>query len=219
MTDIITDDITAWNLLPKSRWMLNKLYVHQKMGADCGPIGIEPTKFPVWVKPVINVHGLGIKSRLVYDSNDLEYEPGMMWMPYYSGVHMSYDILYNFNEIIEVYAAEGVGGPYFNKWVVTKIEPTNKLRYLINRLSVCGELPERFNIETIGDKLIECHPRWSEEFCLFYDENAFRPFTQHVMWDKDVNAEVPETWIDCRNDPCNQWTGELKRIAYKYEEN
>lgn len=78
---IISDDITAWHEFPRSRWMLNKLYVQQKLRNECGPLGVNPPSYPVWVKPVINLHGLGIGSRKVESSHSMKYEPGMMWMP------------------------------------------------------------------------------------------------------------------------------------------
>jgi len=214
MDTIIRDDITAWNKLPRSRWMLNKLYVQQRLGNVCGPVGIEPPEYPVWVKPVINVHGLGIGSKKVMSKDDMKYEPGMMWMPFYTGEHISYDIKYEHNEIVEVYAARGLNGPNFTEWQVEKIEPDNRLKFLVYKLSVCGELPIYFNIETIGGNLIECHPRWADEFVDYYDKC---PFEQHVIWNSDINTETPEGWIDCRKDPCNQWTGEMKRIAYTYK--
>jgi hypothetical protein len=194
--------------------MLDKLYVQQRLGYDCGPVGVEPPSYPVWVKPVINVHGLGIGSKKVESRHLMNYEPGMMWMPFYEGEHISYDIKWEAGGIFEVYAAKGLNGPNFNEWQVEKIEPDNKLKFLVYRLSVAGELPAHFNIETIGGNLIECHPRWAAEFVDYYDRC---PFTQHVMWSKDINETTPEYWIDCRDDPCNQWTGEMKRIAYTYK--
>jgi hypothetical protein len=211
---MITDDVTAWEQLPRSRWMLNKLYVQQRIGNLCGPVGVEPTAYPVWVKPTINVHGLGIGSKKVNSSIEMNYEPGMMWMPFYVGEHISYDIKYEHDEIVEVYAAKGLNGPNFNEWIIEKIEPDNKLKYLVYKLSVCGKLPSHFNIETIGGNLIECHPRWADEFVDYYDKC---PFRQLVLWSKDINETTPDGWIDCREDPCNQWTGEMKRIAYIYK--
>lgn len=211
---IISDDITAWHEFPRSRWMLNKLYVQQKLRNECGPLGVNPPSYPVWVKPVINLHGLGIGSRKVESSHSMKYEPGMMWMPFYEGEHISYDIKWESGAVFDVYAAKGLNGPNFTEWQVEKIEPDNKLKFLVYRLSVAGELPPHFNIETIGGNLIECHPRWAAEFIDYYDRC---PFTQHVMWSKDINEPTPESWIDCRDDPCNQWTGEMKRIAYTYQ--
>ena len=211
---IILDDITAWDEFPRSRWMLNKLYVQQKLRNECGPLGVNPPSYPVWVKPVINVHGLGIGSKKVDSRHLMHYEPGMMWMPFYEGEHISYDIKWEPGSDIEVYAAKGLNGPYFTEWQVEKIEPDNKLKFLVYKLTVAGELPTYFNIETIGDNLIECHPRWSAEFVDYYDRC---PFTQKVLWSENIREPTPESWIDCRNDPCNQWTGEMKRIAYTYQ--
>lgn len=211
---IILDDITAWDKFPNSRWMLDKLYVQQKMGYDCGPLGVEPSKYPVWVKPVINLYGMGIKSRLMHNKESMYYEPGMMWTQYYTGDHMSYDITYENNGISSVYAAKGLNGPNFTEWQVDKIKPNDTLKYLVYRLSIAGQLPQHFNIETIGGKLIECHPRWSEEFIHYYNEC---PFTQKVLWSENIEEELPMSWVDCRDDSANQIIGKLKRIGYTYK--
>ena len=211
---IILDDITAWNKFPRSRWMLNKLYVQQRLGYDCGPVGVEPQSYPVWVKPVINVHGLGIGSKKVESRHLMEYVPGMMWTPFYQGEHISYDIKYDVGNVFEVYAAKGLNGPNFTEWQVERIEPDNKLKFLVYKLANAGELPTYFNIETIGGNLIECHPRWSAEFIEYYDKC---PFTQKVLWSENIEELTPKSWIDCKNDPCNQWTGDIKRIAYTYQ--
>ena len=212
MRSVITDDVTAWEKLPRSRWMLNKLYVQQRIGNLCGPVGVEPPTYPVWVKPTINVHGLGIGSKKVNSSIEMNYEPGMIWMPFYIGEHISYDIKYEHDEIVEVYAARGLNGPYFNEWIIEKIEPDNKLKYLVHKLSVCGELPSHFNIETIDGNLIECHPRWGGAMSNYYDKC---PFSMMILWTEDYDQELPEGWIDYRYDESNQLTDKLKRIAYK----
>lgn len=212
MNTIIKDDITAWDKLPRSRWMLDKLYVQQRMGNLCGPLGVDPPTYPICVKPVINVHGLGIGAKKIEKPDAIEYIPGMMWMPFYSGVHMSYDIKYEDDEIVEVYAAKGLNGPYFTEWQVEKIEPDNRLKFLVYKLSICGELPTYFNIETIDGNLIECHPRWGGALSDYYDQC---PFSMMILWTKDYNQEIPEGWIDYRYDDSNQLTDFYKRIAYK----
>lgn len=214
MRSIITDDITAWDLFPRSRWMLNKLYVQEALNNPCGPLGIDPPQYPVWVKPVINLYGLGIGAKKVDSSDMMDYAPGMMWMPYYTGDHISYDIKYEHDEIVEVYSAQGFNGPHFTEWNVSKIEPDHKLKFLVYKLSCIGELPKYFNIETIDNNLIECHPRWSEDFVPYYDKC---PFTQQILWSEDLHHTIPQNWIDCRDDSSNIVIGDLKRIAYTYK--
>ena len=214
MRSIVTDDQTAWDIFPRSRWMLNKLYVQEGLNNPCGPLGVEPSQYPVWIKPVINLYGLGIGSKKVESRYMMEYAPGMMWTPFYTGDHISYDIKYENDEIVEVYSAKGLNGPYFTEWHVSKIEPDPKLKFLVYKLSMIGKLPTYFNIETIDDKLIECHPRWSEEFIEYYDKC---PFKQLILWSKDISEPKPDHWIDCRDDSCNDLMKDYKRIAFTYE--
>jgi hypothetical protein len=209
---IVLDDITAWHEFPRSRWMLNKLYVQQRFGVDCGPVGVNPSSYPVWVKPVINVQGLGIGSKKIESRHMMHYEPGMMWMPFYEGEHMSYDIKWEASEPMQVYAAKGLNGPYFTEWQVDRIEPDYKLQSIVYKLAAIGEMPTHFNIETIGGNLIECHPRWGGVMSTYYDKC---PYSMMIYWTKDYDQELPEGWIDYRYDESNKLTDEFKRIGYK----
>jgi hypothetical protein len=208
---VITDDVTAWHEFPESRWMFDKLYVQQELGAKCGPVGIDPTEFPVYVKPIMNLYGMGINSYKAYSLHEVEYVPGMMWMESYVGTHKSHDIRVVDRKCEEVYTAIGENPPNFLCWRVDAGDK-NEGQYFVNKLVPLGKLPEYINVETINNEIIEVHPRWSAEFYEYYDQ---LPFRQEVLWSYDFETEVPKGWIDCRVDSCNLMK-KLKRIAYRY---
>src|SRR5260370_6118325 len=63
-------------------------------GLDAGPHGVPPPRFPVFSKPIINLKGMGVASRVL--SSQAEYEasltPGHMWMTLLDGRHVSSDV-------------------------------------------------------------------------------------------------------------------------------
>lgn len=209
---MITDDVTAWKELPEFRWMLDKLYVQSKLGAYCGPVGIPPEKFPVYVKPIINLFGMGINSYKAHSLYDIEYTPGMMWMESYVGTHMSHDMRVVDGKCIEIYTAIGENPPNFVRWKVDKGDVLVGQNIIDQLLTIGRNLPEYLNVETINNSIIEVHPRWSAEFHEHYDSV---PFNQDIFWSFDFETEAPKGWIDCRVDECNLMK-KLKRIAYRY---
>jgi hypothetical protein len=213
MLQICTNDIDAWEQFPKSRWMFNKLQVLQGLGHECAPLGICPQSFPVRVKPISNLLGMGIGSYLAQTQDDVNYQPGMFWMRNYTGIHRSYDINIKTGQ---VYVAIGSDGPYFTKWIVRNatVEETEVANYYTMCLKQQGPLPDHINIETIGWwGFIECHPRWSAEWTPHYNSV---PFVQHVCWDRYIETGPPADWVDCRCDESNMYSRK-KRIGYKIE--
>src|SRR5262249_62301302 len=79
--NIPTEDSDAWLWYPDHRWVYDKIAVALSQGLDAGPPGVPPPHFPVFSKPIINLKGLGITSRVL--SSQAEYEtnltPGRTW--------------------------------------------------------------------------------------------------------------------------------------------
>ena len=62
---IPTEDSDAYRLFPRHRWIYNKLLVAESQGLDAGPHGLPPERFPVFSKPIYNLRGMGIESRVL----------------------------------------------------------------------------------------------------------------------------------------------------------
>lgn len=215
-SDVIVDDIIAWETYPQHRWMLNKLFVLDSLGIQCGPVGVVPPKFPVIVKPIINPQGMGAGSYKAHNEEQMDRSNGMMWMPYYTGEHKSWDICIENNKVIDLYTAIGYNPPYFTQWFINSGNGLDfdLAQQHVDRLSEIGPLPKYFNIETVGNNIIECHPRWAEEWIEHYDRV---PFTQHILWNSDIRTPPPGGWIDCRIDSSNFHLNKYKRIAYSIQ--
>ena len=88
--DIPTDDPDSWRWYPAYRWVYDKMAVALSQGLDAGPHGVPPPRFPVFSKPITNLKGMGVGSRLLdtaaeYAANAA---PGHMWMTLLHGRHV-----------------------------------------------------------------------------------------------------------------------------------
>jgi hypothetical protein len=147
----------------------NKLAVALSQNLDAGPHGTQPPRFPVFSKPIINLKGMGVGSRVLQSQADydLHYAPGHFWMPLLEGRHVSSDIAVVdgaprwWRHVTGKPAGEGT----FDYWLV-HAEPDPGLE------GYCSEwigkhLPGytgMLNLETIGQKIIEAHLRFADQW-------------------------------------------------------
>jgi hypothetical protein len=92
--DITTEDSNAWQWYPAHRWVYDKLAVAQSQGLEAGPHGTKPPCFPVFSKPIVNLKGMGIGSRVLRSQADYDAHaaPGHFWMRLLEGRHVSSDL-------------------------------------------------------------------------------------------------------------------------------
>jgi hypothetical protein len=166
---IPVDDATAWQLYPEHRWVYNKLLICESQGIPHGPHGTEPKRFPVFSKPVFNMKGMGIGSRIIGSAKEYEasIEAGHMWMPLFRGPHVSTDIAVADGRPRWCRHATGKPGPRgtFDYWTVHAARRPALERYLnawiaANLQGYSGIV----NFETIGGRIIECHLRMAEQW-------------------------------------------------------
>ena len=167
--NIPTEDCDAWLWYPAQRWVYDKLAVALSQNLEAGPHGIEPPHFPVFSKPITNLKGMGVGSRVLQSRVDYErhYAPGHFWMTYLEGRHVSSDIAVVdgvprwWRHVTGKPAGEGT----FDYWLV-HAEPDAGLE------AYCGAWIEKhlsgytgmLNLETIGQKIIEAHLRFADQW-------------------------------------------------------
>ena len=189
-----TEDGDAWAWYPDYKWVYNKLAVAESQGFVCGPHGLMPPQFPVFSKPVFNMRGMGIGSRVLrtpgeYRANQ---RPGHIWMPLLEGEHISSDVAVVKGEAKwwrHTYGLPLPGG-MFDYWVVLAEAKPEIEAY-------CGEWLARnlsnytgmVNFETIGAKIIEVHLRFADQWPDLY---GGRPWVEALVklyqdgsWDFD----------------------------------
>lgn len=161
---IPTTDEAAWNYFEKQRWVYLKLNVVLSQGIRCAPIGYDPESYPVFVKPICNLLGMGVGARKV--SNHEEYKQcqhlsGYFWMEHLEGEHLSHDFVLHKGKPVFYHCFKGysLGSGIFDYWESTF--PEEGVRKHV-RAWVEENLEDYtgcMNVETMGSKIIECHLR------------------------------------------------------------
>jgi len=166
---IPTEDGDAWLWYPAQRWIYNKLAVALSQGLNAGPHGTPPPRFPVFSKPIINLKGMGVGSRVLKSQADYDehYAPGHFWMALLEGRHVSSDVAVVAGEprwwrhVTGKPAGEGT----FDYWII-HAEPNEDIEAPCsawiekNLPSFTGML----NLETIGGTIIEAHLRFADQW-------------------------------------------------------
>ncbi|WP_421694482.1 hypothetical protein [Aestuariivirga sp.] len=172
---IPTDDPDCWLLFPTERWIYDKLKVAETQGLPAGPHGVMPEAFPVFSKPMVNLKGMGIGSRVIHSAAEMDhhYQPGHMWMPLLAGEHVSTDCAIAQGSVHWCRHATGVAwnDGMFRSWTVH----ARPFPVLEERLTgwVSTHLPGytgMMNFETIGGTIIEAHLRFADQWCDLYGE-------------------------------------------------
>src|SRR5947208_11143287 len=167
--NIPTEDADAWLWYPGHRWVYDKVAIALSQGLDAGPHGVPPPRFPVFSKPIVNLKGMGIASRVL--TSETEYEesltPGHMWMTLLGGRHVSSDVAVVDGEPRwwrHVTGEPGNEGT-FDHWTVHAERDGGIEEY-------CGTWIRRhlkgytgiLNAESIGGRIIEVHLRMSDQW-------------------------------------------------------
>jgi hypothetical protein len=169
VANIPTEDNDAWQWYPAHRWVYDKLAVALSQGLAAGPHGTAPPRFPVFSKPIVNLKGMGLGSRVLHSQADYEqhYAPGHFWMTLLDGRHVSSDVA-----VVEGAArwwrhviGKPAGGGTFDYWTV-QAAPDAEIE------ARCGAWMRRhlagytgmLNLETIGGAIVETHLRFSDQW-------------------------------------------------------
>jgi hypothetical protein len=166
---ISTEDADSWTWYPKHRWVYDKVAVALSQGLDAAPHGVEPKTFPVFSKPITNLKGMGVGSRVLRTPADYiaHYAPGHMWMTLLDGRHVSSDVAVVDGQPKWWRHVTGHAGKEgtFDYWIVhAESDPTIEQH--------CGAWISRnlagytgmMNLETIGGRIIEAHLRFADQW-------------------------------------------------------
>lgn len=171
---IPTEDPDGYQWYPRYRWVYNKLAVAESQGLECAPHGVRPPAFPVFSKPIINLHGMGVGSRVLPDLATYEREEtaGHFWMPLLTGEHVSTDVAVERGRtrwFRHCLGATGEGGT-FDYWTIEAERRESLVAYLdawvVRHLSGYTGM---FNAETIGERIIEAHLRVADQWPDLYE--------------------------------------------------
>ncbi len=171
---IPTDDPDCWNWYPQHRWIYDKLKIAESQGLISGPHGVMPPRFPVFSKPLMNMKGMGIGSRVIATAEEFEhaYQPGHMWMDLLNGSHVSTDCAVANGRaawVRHATAATWTNG-MFKHWTIHAAGALPSLEAYVTDW-IAGHLAGytgMINFESIGGCIIEAHLRFADQWCDLY---------------------------------------------------
>jgi hypothetical protein len=172
---IPTEDPDAYCWNPAHRWVYNKLLVAESQGLRCAPHGVQPGEFPVFSKPIINLRGMGLGSRVLPDLADYERHltAGHFWMPLLAGEHLSTDVAVVRGEPVwwhHCRGAPGAGGT-FDHWLIEAGRRSGLEAYLGEWVSRrLADYTGMLNLESIGGRIIEAHLRVADQWPDLYED-------------------------------------------------
>lgn len=160
------EDWDAWLIYTQHRWAYNKLDLSLKLGHLCGPTPLPvPKSGEYCVRPVINLGGMSAGATIQYLERGKVHDlpPGYFWCERFVGDQYSVDFEWKGHAFVPVHTSIGKNSPEslyrFEKWV----KVPNKHFDLPEWVSEFSDV-EKINIEFIGDKIVEIHLRWGEDF-------------------------------------------------------
>ncbi|HSY06734.1 MAG TPA: hypothetical protein VK803_12415 [Steroidobacteraceae bacterium] len=166
---IPTDDPDAYCWYPQHRWIFDKLRVTASQGLQCAPHGVYPEAFPVFSKPLTNLLGMGVGSRVLADRADYQRHmtPGHFWMTLLQGEHVSSDIAVEQGRACWWRHCRGTpaGRGTFDYWVVeagARQQLEASLAGWIARH--LGAYTGMLNLETIDGRIIDAHLRFADQW-------------------------------------------------------
>lgn len=169
---IPVDETTAWRIYPHYNWLANKMEICKLQGIKHAPHGIYPPYYPMFSKPIYNLYGMSMGIRHLKDRDDVDrhYTPGHFWMELLEGPQISIDVVVIKGKpqwSVET-KAHPLGDGRFDYWEVRKKNTNLENIYNLFCFTYFIDYTGIVNLEMIGDKIIEVHPRMSPQFIDLY---------------------------------------------------
>jgi hypothetical protein len=195
------DDADAWIMYPKYNFLYNKMFICKFQDIKFDPMPIYPNKYPVVIKPIINLMGMGLNAIKI--NNDKEFlkhiDNNHFWSECFNGEHISWDIILRNGQIIFFTCFKGIKNKIFgafNYWKLIKIKKLPKIIIKLINIHLDG-YTGCLNIETIGNKMIECHLRIGDADQL--PKEYIRLFYLNYI-DKNINIKDELSKLEFKND-------------------
>ena len=166
---IPTEDPDAHEWYPEHRWVYDKPRLCASQGLSWAPHGVEPPLFPVFSKPITNLRGMGVGSRVL--RNRAEYlrylTPGHFWMTLLEGEHVSTDVAVVKGRVTWQRHSRGVpaGEGMFDYWTIDAERRPRLEAYLDGWIAQhLDSYTGMMNFETIGGRIIDAHLRFADQW-------------------------------------------------------
>ena len=187
---IPTEDPDAYEWYPQHRWVYDKLRLCASQALACAPHGVDPPQFPVFSKPITNLRGMGVGSRVLRSRAEYRRHltAGHFWMTLLEGEHVSTDVAVVRGRAAWRRHSRGVpaGEGRFDYWTIEAATRPQLEGYLEAWLAGnLGSYTGMVNFETIGGRIIDAHLRFADQWPDLYGRDwlaAVVGLYQHGEW-------------------------------------
>jgi hypothetical protein len=200
------NDITAWSVNKRYKWIYFKQNLCILQSVKWYPCPILPEIYPVILRPIINLTGMGAEVYKV--NNEEEYKKlmkhGYFATPFIDGKHTSHDLYIKDGKAINHTVFEGIKNDEitgcFKYWELLKHNEIPELNDNIKKLlRKIKKYTGPLNVECIGDTIIEVHLRHGD-IELLKNYNISKPVYLIPIWaSPESTFEVDEEMI--KKDP------------------
>ncbi len=167
-------------------WIYDKLIVARKQGIAAGPAGIPaPWSGEYVIRPITNIRMMGRGAEIVWmEKGDSETVPdGFFWTQILEGPHVSVDYHWGRQHLtVQGFRDDARRLDRFSRWC--KIDIDRPLPAMLHDLKYHQQW---INVEYIGDRAIEIHLRYNDDFAN-HDADEIQP-----VWTGD-SMIAPEGW-------------------------
>lgn len=156
------DDIDILEFVqPQDLWIYDKFILSRYLGYDCGPAGTVPSKPGHYiVRPCVNFRMMSRGAEVIYIDHESQVPDGFFWCEIFSGRHLSFDYQFGQQKLaVEGFRDDPARLDRFSRW--KKVPDRFELPSELLEVSLKYEW---LNIEVIGDKIIEVHLRFNDDF-------------------------------------------------------
>ncbi len=180
-------DADVWSQCPTEYlWIYDKLIVARKQGILAAPAGIPvPRPATYIVRPITNIRMMSRGATKQWlTANDTDSVPdGYFWSASLEGRHISVDFHYGVQELtVEGFRDDADRLHIFSRW--QRIDEPYKFPLILGEL---WRMTPWINVEYIGDKIIEVHLRWNDDFANHNSDVI------HPVWCDNPMPQPPNT--------------------------
>lgn len=206
-------DIQAYIKFHNFNFIYNKLELIKSQSIPCAPVGIYPTKYPIVIKPILNLFGMSHDVMKI--NSDEEYEtylkqqpsPSNFWMPYLTGNHYTIDLFLWKGEIIFTNSFQSFSSNNKNREKHKyRIQQKNNIgifkehRYI--KSFVLSSTLQNFvssyvknytgclNIEVINNIILEMHLRWNGDNFIYRENSSLFQYLDEKIYMCQINNNI-----------------------------
>jgi hypothetical protein len=156
----VTDTDVFGNIATDDLWCIDKLILSKKLGYTCGPAGIPPPVPGKYVvRPIINLKSMSVGATIQYLDSD-SIPDGYFWCELFAGRHLSFDYHWGKQTLaVEGFRTDPLRLDRFSQW--TRVD---EIFALPDVLQPVADRNEWLNVEVIGNRVIEVHFRYNDDF-------------------------------------------------------